>query len=84
MRKKPLALLAAIAAVTSLTACTTPATTLKHPTTGQVARCGGSATGSMVGGVLGYHIQKSNDTTCVSEYQQQGFKIEAVDSVPAK
>lgn len=32
----------------------------------------------------GYHIQKSNDTTCVSEYQQQGFKIEAVDSVPAK
>ena len=84
MRKKPLALLAAIAAVTSLTACTTPATTLKHPKTGQVARCGGSATGSMVGGVLGYQIQKSNDTTCVSEYQQQGFKIEAVDSMPAK
>lgn len=84
MHKKSLALLAAVATVTSLTACTTPATTLKNPKTGQVARCGGSATGSMVGGVLGYHIQKSNDTTCVSEYQSQGFKIEAVDGMPTK
>lgn len=70
--------------VLSLAACTTPATTLKHPKTGQVARCGGSATGSMVGGVLGYHIQKSNDTTCVSEFQSQGFKIETVDGVSTK
>lgn len=72
-----------LCAVIFLSACTTPATTLKHPRTGQVARCGGSATGSMVGGVLGYHIQKSNDTTCVSEYQSQGFKVEAVDGMPA-
>lgn len=83
MRKKSLALLVVVA-VTGLAACTTPATTLKHPKTGQVARCGGSATGSMVGGVVGYHIQKSNDTTCVSEYQSQGFKVEFIDGAPAR
>ncbi len=57
-----------------LTACTTPTTVLKNPKTGQVATCGGSATGSMVGGVVGYHIQKSNDADCVANYMGEGFK----------
>jgi len=59
----------------SLTACSTPKTVLKHPETKQVATCGGSATGSMVGGVLGYHIEKANDASCVSDYTSQGFKV---------
>jgi uncharacterized protein YcfJ len=53
--------------------CTTPKTMLKNPQTGQVASCGGSAMGSMVGGVIGYHIQKSNDSDCVADYTAQGF-----------
>jgi len=54
--------------------CATPSTTLKNPTTGQVVRCGGDATGSMVGGLIGYNIQKSNDKDCVSSYEALGFK----------
>lgn len=57
----------------SAAACSTPKTVLKNPQSGQVAICGGSATGSMVGGVIGYHIQKSNDSDCVSTYLEQGF-----------
>lgn len=56
------------------TGCATPSTTLKNPTTGQVVRCGGDATGSMVGGLIGYNIQKSNDKDCVSSYEALGFK----------
>ena len=56
-----------------LSACSTPRTVMKHPETGQVAQCGGSATGSLVGGVVGYHIQKGNDRKCVNEYLKQGF-----------
>lgn len=67
---KKLVLLAAL----SITACTTPKTVLKNPDTGQVATCGGSATGSLVGGVIGYHIQKGNDAECVSDFMGQGFK----------
>ncbi len=61
-------------AVIGLTACSTPKVMLKNPETGQVVHCGGSATGSMVGGVIGYHIQKSNDATCQSDYMAQGFE----------
>lgn len=68
------------------TACTTPKTMLKNPQTGQVVECGGSATGSLVGGAIGYHIQKGNDATCVSDYEQQGFKSIKTDesSTPSK
>jgi phage tail tape-measure protein len=62
-------------AITSLAACTTPATTLKNSKTGQVVTCGGSATGSFVGGAIGYHVQKDNDQNCVNTYKKQGFKI---------
>jgi hypothetical protein len=61
--------------------CTTPKTVLKNEKTGQVVMCGGSATGSMVGGVIGYHIQKSNDTDCVADHMDQGFKrVRTVES----
>lgn len=57
-----------------LCACTTPVTTLKNPNTGQVARCGGNISGSLAGGVIGYHIQKTNDGACVQDLKQQGFE----------
>ena len=57
-----------------VTACTTPKTVLKNNQTGQVVSCGGSATGALVGGVIGYHIQKSNDKDCKSDYIEQGFE----------
>lgn len=69
MNKLPLFLSALL-----LTGCTTPATMLKNPKTGQVAQCGGTATGSLVGGVIGYNIQKSNDADCVSKHQAEGFR----------
>lgn len=60
--------------ILGIAACTTPKTILKHPETKQVVTCGGSATGSLVGGVIGYHIQKSNDASCESDYMSQGFE----------
>lgn len=57
-----------------LSACTTPKSVLRNDKTGQVVTCGGSATGSLVGGVIGYHIQKSNDADCVADYMGEGFK----------
>lgn len=59
---------------TALSGCATPAITLKSAATNQVVRCGGDATGSMVGGVIGYNIQKDNDEKCVRDYEAQGFK----------
>lgn len=63
-----------------LCACTTPKTVLKNEKTGQVTICGGSAIGSFAGGVIGYHIQKSNDTDCVSDYTEEGFKVIRADT----
>ena len=56
-----------------LGACTTPMTTLKNSKTGQIATCGGSATGSWVGGAIGYHVQKDNDDDCVTTYSKHGI-----------
>ena len=67
--------IALILSLLAVAACTTPMTTLKNPKTEQVVTCGGSATGSMVGGVIGYHIQKGNDGDCVKGYVKQGFEI---------
>lgn len=72
MNKTPIYILALSAIL--LTGCSTPKTILKNPKTGQVAICGGSATGSLVGGVIGYNIQKSNDAECTADYLDQGFK----------
>jgi uncharacterized lipoprotein YajG len=57
-----------------VTACATPSTILRNDKTGQIARCGGDATGSMMGGMIGYNIQKDNDEKCVRDYEAQGFK----------
>jgi hypothetical protein len=69
-----------IATLLFVAGCTTPMTTLRHPKSQQVVTCGGSATGSMVGGVVGYHIQKSNDTDCVTNFEKQGFAV--IDKTP--
>ena len=65
--------IAALLLLLLLSACSTPRTVMRNSETGQVAQCGGSATGSLVGGVLGYQMQKSNDRKCVNEYLKQGF-----------
>jgi hypothetical protein len=57
-----------------LSGCTTPATMLRHPTTGQVVSCGGNTVSSVAGGYVGYSIQKSADERCVAQYVEQGFK----------
>lgn len=57
-----------------LSACATPETVLKHPKTGQTAICGGSTTGSMVGGMIGYHIEKGYDDNCVADHIALGFE----------
>ncbi len=55
--------------------CSTPRIMLKNAKTGQIVSCGGSATGSMVGGAIGYHIQKSNDIECKVAYIEAGFEV---------
>jgi len=54
-----------------LTACTTPQTVMVK--NGVYITCGGSMTGSLAGGVIGYHIQKGLDQDCVQEYIDKGF-----------
>jgi uncharacterized protein YcfJ len=62
-----------VSLLTLITACTTPSTMLKNNRTGQIVECGGTATGSLTGGIIGHSIQKSNDKKCVSRYMKQGF-----------
>lgn len=61
-------------AALALAGCSTPKTMLINQKTGQVESCGGSATGSMTGGVIGYHIQKSNDAKCEADLLANGFQ----------
>lgn len=56
-----------------LAGCATPVLMLKNEKTGQIARCGGDASGSMAGGLIGYNIQKKNDQACVTDYENRGF-----------
>lgn len=58
-----------------LVGCTTPQTVLKSRT-GQVVTCGGNVSSSLAGGVIGYHIQASNDKKCVETYKKNGFSVE--------
>lgn len=60
-----------------LAACATPKTVLRNESTGQVVICGGSTTGSLAGGVIGYHAQKATDAECVADYQKEGFKVQS-------
>lgn len=64
-----------LSALVLVSACATRQTILKNDKTGKYATCGGSSTGSVAGGVIGYNIQKSNDEKCVDAYKKQGFKI---------
>jgi hypothetical protein len=56
-----------------LSGCTTPTTVMRHPTTGQVATCGGNVSSSLAGGMIGYSIQRSTDEQCIATYAAQGF-----------
>lgn len=58
----------------SLMACATPAVQLQDDATGQVVQCGGSRSGSLAGGGLGYQLQKNKDKKCVEGYEALGFK----------
>lgn len=53
--------------------CATPVVSLKDDATGQIAQCGGDASGSAMFGLAGYAIQKNNDETCVKDYESKGF-----------
>lgn len=55
--------------------CTTPATVLKHPKTGDVASCGGEYAASLAGGAIGYNIQKDKDAQCVTTYKAKGYRV---------
>lgn len=57
-----------------LAGCATPTVMLKNKTTGQIARCGGGAAGSMAGGLIGYNIEKANDENCIRDFEAKGFK----------
>ena len=57
----------------AVSACATPVTMLKHPGTGQIARCGGGTGGSTAGGLIGYSIEKSADERCVQDFVARGF-----------
>lgn len=72
---KFLPLILAATLTLTLAACATPVTTLKHPSTGQVARCGGERSGSAAGGLIGYELQKKDAEKCVNSYKKQGFKV---------
>jgi len=65
---------AAIVLALGMAGCATPLTVLTNPKTGQAVQCGGTATGAMVGGLIGYHIQESNDRNCVNAYLELGFQ----------
>lgn len=54
--------------------CATPVTMMKNDATGQVVHCGGGTTGSVVGGAIGYSIEKSRDEQCVKDHEAKGFK----------
>jgi uncharacterized lipoprotein YajG len=63
-----------ILSILMLAGCSTPTTILRNPTTGQVVQCGGGMTGSVMLGVVGYAIEKSNDQNCVRNYTALGFE----------
>jgi hypothetical protein len=62
----------------ALCACTTPKTMLVNDKTGQFHVCGGDVGSSIAGGIVGYHVQKSNDEDCVRDYKREGFRVKYV------
>lgn len=57
-----------------LAGCATPRVALKNESTGQTVTCGGGMGGSLLGGKIGYEIEKGNDQKCVSQYEALGYK----------
>lgn len=64
---------ATLVAASLISGCATPVLILKNNKTGQIVRCGGEATGSMAGGLIGYNIQKKTDRACARDYEGRGF-----------
>lgn len=62
-----------------LAGCATPRTTLINAQTGQIVVCGGSMNGSLVGGMIGYAIEKKHDESCVKSFKEDGFKTKKVE-----
>lgn len=56
-----------------ISGCATPVLMLKNDKTGQIVRCGGEASGSMAGGLIGYNIQKKTDKACAKDFEDRGF-----------
>ena len=73
MRKRAHAVLI-IAIGFMMLGCATPKTMLRNETTGQVVRCGGDRSGAMMGGLVGYSLQKDDASKCVRDYEAEGFK----------
>lgn len=63
-----------------LSGCSTASYTMIHPKTKQVVMVGGSATGSLVGGAIGYQIEKSNNLKQVQKLKSEGFVIQDVSN----
>ncbi len=59
--------------VLGLSACATPATTLRNAS-GQEVKCGGDRGSSAAFGMLGYERQKIADQECVDKYKGQGYR----------
>ena len=62
----------------ALCACSTPTTVMKNDKTGQIVLIGGTATGSALGGFIGYDIQEASEKQQVNNYKQHGFHVEGV------
>lgn len=56
-----------------LSGCSTPLTTMQNGNS--VVSCGGGTVGSLIGGLIGYHIQERNDHDCVVKYANDGYKV---------
>lgn len=63
----------AIVLLMLLSGCATPVTAMRKGDS--VVTCGGSASGSAIGGYIGYNIQKSHDKDCVDNYAAQGYVV---------
>ena len=71
---KKVKIIVVFAAAAVLSGCATPSYILKNEK-GQVVRCGGDTSSSMVGGYIGYSVQKTADEKCVLEWKAQGFQL---------
>lgn len=74
---KKLYLLLAILVV--LTGCTTDRYTMRNPKNKTEITCGGNTASSVLGGFVGYQIQKEADKECVNRLKVLGYKVENIE-----